>query len=103
MQVTPYFCAVEAGRAGPATSSPRTGFGMIETNHFVGIAFDGRSSGYSQGVSLTAFADLFVDLGAQVAYTRPAPEPAEGQEATPEQLIVLKVISAEQSPPEPGC
>ncbi|MHA7238749.1 FKBP-type peptidyl-prolyl cis-trans isomerase [Arthrobacter sp. TMS1-12-1] len=40
-------------------------------------------------------------VGAQVAYTRPAPEPAEGQEATPEQLIVLKVISAEQPPPEP--
>lgn len=49
-------------------NQPRTGFGMIEPNHFVGIAFDGRSSGYSQGVSLTAFADLFVDLGAQVAY-----------------------------------
>ncbi|RJT76455.1 peptidylprolyl isomerase [Arthrobacter cheniae] len=40
-------------------------------------------------------------IGAQVAYTRPAPEPAEGQSATPEQLIVLKVISAEQPPPEP--
>ncbi|WP_052274296.1 FKBP-type peptidyl-prolyl cis-trans isomerase [Arthrobacter sp. L77] len=40
-------------------------------------------------------------VGAQVGYTRPAPEPAEGQQATPEQLIVLKVISAEQPPPEP--
>ncbi|MHA7282874.1 FKBP-type peptidyl-prolyl cis-trans isomerase [Arthrobacter sp. TMS2-4] len=40
-------------------------------------------------------------VGAQVAYTRPAPEAAEGQPAAPEQLIVLKVISAEQPPPEP--
>ncbi len=40
-------------------------------------------------------------VGAQVAYTRPSPEPAEGQPAMPEQVIVLKVISAEQPPPEP--
>lgn len=40
-------------------------------------------------------------VGAQVAYTRPSPEPAEGQTAAPQQLIVLKVISAEQPPPEP--
>ncbi|WP_459344408.1 FKBP-type peptidyl-prolyl cis-trans isomerase [Arthrobacter sp. MDT3-44] len=40
-------------------------------------------------------------VGSQVAYTRPAPEPAEGEPASPEQLIVLKVISAEQPPPEP--
>jgi FKBP-type peptidyl-prolyl cis-trans isomerase len=40
-------------------------------------------------------------VGSQVAYTRPSPEPAEGETAAPEQLIVLKVISAEQPPPEP--
>ncbi|WP_422391953.1 FKBP-type peptidyl-prolyl cis-trans isomerase [Arthrobacter sp. N1] len=40
-------------------------------------------------------------VGAQIAYTRPSPEPAEGQTALPEQLIVLKVLSAEQPPPEP--
>jgi FKBP-type peptidyl-prolyl cis-trans isomerase len=40
-------------------------------------------------------------VGAQVAYTRPSPEPVEGQTPVPEQLIVLKVISAEQPPPEP--
>jgi len=40
-------------------------------------------------------------VGAQVAYTRPSPEPAEGQTAVPEQLIVLRVISSEQPPPEP--
>lgn len=40
-------------------------------------------------------------VGAQVAYTRPSAEPAEGETAAPEQLIVLKVISAEQPPPEP--
>jgi FKBP-type peptidyl-prolyl cis-trans isomerase len=40
-------------------------------------------------------------VGSQVAYTRPSPEPTEGQPAVPEQVIVLKVISAEQPPPEP--
>lgn len=47
---------------------PRTGIGMIEPNHFVFIVADGRSSGYSAGVTMTDFAALFVDLGAQVAY-----------------------------------
>ena len=40
-------------------------------------------------------------VGAQIAYTRPAPEPAEGETPVPEQVIVLKVISAEQPAPEP--
>lgn len=37
-------------------------------------------------------------VGAQVAYTRPSPEPAEGETAVPEQLIVLRIIAAEQPP-----
>ena len=49
-------------------TQPRTGLGMIAPNHFVAVAVDGRASGYSAGVSLTQFAELFVDLGAQVAY-----------------------------------
>lgn len=40
-------------------------------------------------------------VGAQVAYAPPVPEPAEGATAVPDQVIVLKVISAEQPPPEP--
>lgn len=43
-------------------------------------------------------------VGSQVAYTRPSPEPVEGQTPLPEQLIVLRVISAEAAPeplPEP--
>ncbi len=41
------------------------------------------------------------NVGAQVAYTEPTPEPAEGASAAPQQLLVLKVISAEAAPPEP--
>lgn len=47
---------------------PRTGLGMITPNHFVFVVVDGRSSGYSTGLSTTAFADLFVGLGCEVAY-----------------------------------
>lgn len=47
---------------------PRTGVGMIEANHFVFIVVDGRSPGYSRGVTMTAFARIFQDLGCVVAY-----------------------------------
>ncbi|MFC3299181.1 FK506-binding protein [Arthrobacter agilis] len=40
-------------------------------------------------------------VGAQVAFSSPAPEAAEGAADTPEQILVLKVLSAEQPPPEP--
>ena len=49
-------------------AQPRTGLGMIAANHFVFIVVDGRASGYSNGVTMTGFAQLFVELGAQVAY-----------------------------------
>ncbi|THJ67321.1 peptidylprolyl isomerase [Arthrobacter echini] len=39
------------------------------------------------------------NVGAQVAYTAPIDEPAEGQPAIPQQLIVFRVISAEEPPP----
>jgi exopolysaccharide biosynthesis protein len=32
------------------------------------VVVDGRSSGYSRGVTMTEFAQIFVDLGATVAY-----------------------------------
>ena len=47
---------------------PRSGIGMISANHFVFVAVDGRSSGYSRGVTMTEFANIFTELGAQVAY-----------------------------------
>lgn len=49
-------------------SQPRTGIGMIADNHLLFIAADGRSSGYSKGVTMSEFAQIFVDHGAQVAY-----------------------------------
>ncbi len=47
---------------------PRTGLGIIDDNHFVFVVVDGRSAGYSRGVTMTEFADIFVDLGATTAY-----------------------------------
>ncbi len=32
------------------------------------VAVDGRSTGYSRGVTMTEFAQIFKDLGATVAY-----------------------------------
>ena len=49
-------------------SQPRTGLGMVAPNHFVFVAADGRSRGYSKGVTMTEFAEIFKGLGATVAY-----------------------------------
>jgi exopolysaccharide biosynthesis protein len=49
-------------------NNPRTGVGIIGANHFVFVVVDGRSSGYSRGVTMTEFAQIFKDLGATVAY-----------------------------------
>lgn len=49
-------------------NQPRTGLGMISENHFVFVAVDGRANGYSRGVTMTEFAQIFKDLGATVAY-----------------------------------
>lgn len=49
-------------------NNPRTGIGIIDNNHFVFIVVDGRSTGYSRGVSLTEFAKIFKDLGCTDAY-----------------------------------
>ena len=49
-------------------SNPRTGIGMISANHFVFIVVDGRSSGYSRGMTLEEFAQAFADLGCTQAY-----------------------------------
>lgn len=47
---------------------PRTGIGLVDTNHLVAVVADGRSSGYSRGVTMIEFAEIFAGLGAQVAY-----------------------------------
>jgi len=49
-------------------NNPRTGVGIIDDNHFVFIVVDGRSTGYSKGVTLTEFAQIFKDLGCTDAY-----------------------------------
>jgi len=47
---------------------PRTGIGLIGDNHLLFVVVDGRSNGYSRGVTMTEFAQIFTGLGAQVAY-----------------------------------
>ncbi|PWM45136.1 MAG: exopolysaccharide biosynthesis protein [Clostridiales bacterium] len=47
---------------------PRTGIGIIEKNHLVFVVADGRNSGYSTGVTMTQFANIFKDLGCIDAY-----------------------------------
>lgn len=46
---------------------PRTGVGVIGDNHFVFVVVDGRSA-FSRGMTMTGFAQVFADLGAQTAY-----------------------------------
>ena len=49
-------------------SQPRTGVGIIDKSHFVFVVVDGRSRGYSRGVSLVEFAEIFHGLGCTDAY-----------------------------------
>lgn len=47
---------------------PRTGIGVLGDNHLMFLAVDGRSEGYSRGVTMTEFAQMFIDLGCTTAY-----------------------------------
>ncbi|KRD41444.1 exopolysaccharide biosynthesis protein [Cellulomonas sp. Root930] len=47
---------------------PRTAVGVIDDNHLVFVVVDGRSPGYSAGVTLTGLAEIMQDLGASTAY-----------------------------------
>ena len=47
---------------------PRTGIGVIDTNHLVLLVVDGRDEGYSKGVTLPGLAQMFAALGAHTAY-----------------------------------
>ncbi|VXC57586.1 Exopolysaccharide biosynthesis protein [Arthrobacter sp. 9V] len=47
---------------------PRTAVGVIDENHLVFVVVDGRSPGYSAGVTMTGLAQIMKDLGATTAY-----------------------------------
>jgi exopolysaccharide biosynthesis protein len=47
---------------------PRTAIGVIDDNHLVFVVVDGRSPGYSAGVTMTDLADIMQNLGATTAY-----------------------------------
>lgn len=49
-------------------ANPRTGIGLIAPNHYVFVVVDGRSQGYSRGMTLDEFAQVFADLGCTEAY-----------------------------------
>jgi exopolysaccharide biosynthesis protein len=47
---------------------PRTAIGMIAPGHVVFVVVDGRSTGYSRGMTLPELAQMMKGLGCQVAY-----------------------------------
>ena len=47
---------------------PRTAVGIIAANHYVFVVVDGRSPGYSAGVTMTGLAEIMQGLGATTAY-----------------------------------
>ncbi len=47
---------------------PRTAVGVIDENHLVFVVVDGRSPGYSAGVTMTGLAQIMKDLDATTAY-----------------------------------
>jgi exopolysaccharide biosynthesis protein len=49
-------------------AQPRTGIGVVDTNHLLFVVVDGRSEGYSRGVTMSGLAQIFADRGAEVAY-----------------------------------
>lgn len=48
--------------------NPRCGIGQIAPGHFVAIVADGRQDDYSNGLTLTQFAELFIEEGCTLAY-----------------------------------
>ncbi|MHA7299065.1 phosphodiester glycosidase family protein [Pseudarthrobacter sp. MDT3-1] len=47
---------------------PRTAVGITDENHLVFVVVDGRSPGYSSGVTMTGLAEIMQGLGATTAY-----------------------------------
>lgn len=55
-------------RANIATENPRTGIGYYDKTHYCFVVVDGRNKGYSRGVTLNEFAEIFKNLGVEFAY-----------------------------------
>ena len=51
-----------------ASENPRTAIGYYEPGHYCLVVVDGRSPGYSKGMTLTELAQMFEDLGCTQAY-----------------------------------
>jgi len=49
-------------------AQPRTAVGVVDANHLVFVVVDGRSDGYSAGVTMTGLGAIMQSLGAQTAY-----------------------------------
>ncbi|MBS1418622.1 MAG: phosphodiester glycosidase family protein [Oscillospiraceae bacterium] len=47
---------------------PRSGIGYFEPGHYCFVVVDGRQGGYSDGLDMAAFAELFAKLGCVSAY-----------------------------------
>ncbi|NTU89541.1 MAG: phosphodiester glycosidase family protein [Actinobacteria bacterium] len=48
--------------------NPRSGIGYYEPGHYCFVVVDGRDDGYSVGVTMEQFAQIFEDLGCTTAY-----------------------------------
>ena len=48
--------------------NPRSGIGYYEPGHYCFVIVDGRQSGYSRGLEIDRFAQIFADLGCKAAY-----------------------------------
>lgn len=51
-----------------AWENPRSGIGYFEPGHYCFIIVDGRQAGYSRGLEMDRFAQIFADLGCKAAY-----------------------------------
>ena len=61
-------CA-EYNTTGPICDvNPRTGIGYYEPGHYCFVVVDGRQGGYSAGMRIDRFAQVFADLGCKAAY-----------------------------------
>ena len=49
-------------------ANPRSAIGYYEPGHYCLVMVDGRQPGYSDGISLKAFSQLFFDMGCKAAY-----------------------------------
>ena len=49
-------------------AQPRTAIGVVDADHLVFVVVDGRSPGYSAGLTMTGLAGLMQQLGAETAY-----------------------------------